>query len=52
MTSWRRNGKTALHVEHIELIYKKEAYMHMLLHENEDFDDDFLLDTLDVLGLM
>ena len=29
----------------------KDQYMHMLLHINEDFDDDLVLDTLRLLVL-
>lgn len=29
--------------------YMKDAYMQMLLHLNEDFDDDYLLDCMRVL---
>ena len=28
---------------------KKDMYMHMLLHINEDFDDDLLQDTMGIL---
>lgn len=29
----------------------KDVYMQMLLHFNKDFDDDILLDMMNVLGL-
>ena len=33
----------------IKQVEKKEIYMQMLLHINEDFDDDLLLDTILIL---
>ena len=33
----------------VDVIPKKDVYMNMLLHINEDFDDDLLRDTMDLL---
>jgi hypothetical protein len=36
-------------VKEAVLIVMKDAYMHMLLHLNEDFDEDLLMDTIELL---
>ena len=39
-----------LKVNKFKLISLDDAYLQMLLHLNEDFNDDILLDTMNQLG--
>jgi hypothetical protein len=36
-------------VKEVAPIVLKDAYMNMLLHLNEDFDDDLLMDAIELL---
>ena len=42
--------KKTIKLRIIECFRIKDKYMHLLLHLNEDFDDDLLSDALNVLG--
>ena len=50
MTSWVGRGWYELWVKRTKFFSMEDAYMQMLLHENEDFDDDLLLDVMNELG--
>ena len=47
MLSWSQ--QRLLKVFKIEAPEKRDVYMHMLLHLNEDFDDDLLLECIQAL---
>ena len=51
MSSWMNRSRKILNVTKTKIIAIKDAYMQMMLHENEDYDDDILLDAMNVLGL-
>jgi hypothetical protein len=46
------NDKQSNHVtvRKVKLLPKKDIYMHSLLWINEDFDDDLLIETLELLN--
>ena len=41
-----------IHIKRTSVFLLKERYMSFLLHLNEDFDDDLLLDSLGVLDCL
>ena len=43
LVCWSDYGKESFEVQKIEEVEMRDAYMHMLLHLNEDFDDDLSL---------
>ena len=49
MTSWKVNKNQEVLVKKTKYISMQDEYMQMLLHLNEDFDDDFLLDAMNQL---
>ena len=46
----KKEESSPLLVTRIEQIDSRDIYMQMLLHLNEDFDHDFLFDSIDLLS--
>ena len=44
--------KDRVKIKRVKVFPLKDQYMTFLLHLNEDFDDDLLLDSLDVLDCL
>ena len=50
VSSWMIKSRKILNLTKTRIISIEDAYMQMMLHENEDYDDDILLDAMNVLG--
>ena len=50
MSFMRKKSQNTIELKKSKVISLKDTYMQMLLHKNEDFDDDFLLDSMNILG--
>ena len=50
MVDWYKKRKSDIvYVNKLRVFEMKDIFMNMLLHMNEDFDDDLLLDAINVL---
>ena len=50
MSYWAKKASRIIEMKSIKFFAIKDAYMQMLLHLNEDFDDDLLLDAINGLN--
>ena len=50
MVDWyKKKNSDIVYVKKLRVFEMKDIFMNMLLHLNEDFDDDLLLDAINVL---
>ena len=49
MVDWYQKNSNIVYVNKLRVLEMKDIFMNMLLHLNEDFDDDLLLDAINVL---